>query len=163
MTTLARASLERPALSLEGRALLERRLEEVKRQISELEMQLASWPEDPHTAAALLAARAEVTRIGSTLAAAVALEEVPDDPQVVEVGDTVTLRRPRSRTTERFTIVHELEARLDDSWISDGSPLGAAVLGRRRGDLVEVRTPDGPVSYRIVDVERERRLAPSAS
>lgn len=163
MTTLARARPDRPALSLEGRALLERRLEEVRLRISDLEEQLAAWPEDPHTAAALLAARAEATRLGSTLAAAVALEDIPDDPQVVEVGDTVTLRRPRSRTTERYTVVNELEARLDDTWISEGSPLGAAVLGRRRGDVIEVRTPDGPVDYRVEAVERARRLAPIAS
>lgn len=163
MTTLARVRPERPALSPEGRILLRRRFEEVKRRIAELEEQLASWPEDPHTEAALAAVREEASRIGATLAAAVPLEEVPDDPQVVEVGDTVTLRRPRSRSTERFTIVNELEARLDDSWISEGSPLAVAVLGRRRGEVVEVRTPDGSVGYRIVDVQREGRVPATPS
>lgn len=154
MTATVRVPTDRPGLSARSRGLLERRLRDLEERIPKLERELASWPEDPHTAAALLVARDEATRLGSTLAAAVPLEDLPDDPAVVEIGDTVTLRRPRAKTRERFTIVHEPEARLDDTWISARSPLGAAVLGRRAGDVVEVRTPDGLVRYEVVTVKR---------
>ena len=153
MTATARVPSS-PALSAEGRALLQQRLLEVEERVPRLEQELAAWPEDPHTAVVLLAAREEATRLRSTLAAAVALEDQPEDPLVVEAGDTVTIRRSGTRTTERYRIVYEPEARLDDTWISAASPLAAALLGRGPGDVVDVQTPDGLVRYEIMGVLR---------
>ncbi len=101
------------------------------------------------------AARDEASRVREALAAARPLEELPDDPTLVELGDTVTIRAEGSRERERYTLVGELEARLDESWISIASPLGSALLGRRAGEVVTVRTPGGEVRYGILGVRRE--------
>jgi transcription elongation GreA/GreB family factor len=157
-----RASSDRPAFSARTRALLEQRLVELDARIVELEQQVSTWPEDPHTSAALLAAREESRRLRATLAAAIDVEELPDDPDVAEIADTVRVRHLETDSQERFTIVHETEARLDDTWISAGSPLGSAFLGHRAGDVVTVRTPNGLDRYEILAVWRDRAAGPSS-
>ena len=54
---------------------------------------------------------------------------------------------------ERFTLVGELEARLDQSWMSVESPLGSALLGSRTGESVDVKTPDGLVTWEVLAID----------
>lgn len=76
------------------------------------------------------------------------------DPEVVEMGDTVTIRRGKSRGRERYTIMGPDEARADESWISPDSPLGTALLGHAVGDRITVETPRGSIKCRILLIER---------
>jgi len=144
-----------PRLSQAARRSLEQRLRVLEEErIPRLEADLAETA-DPVTEASLRAARDEASRVREALAAARPLEELPDDPTLVELGDTVTIRAEGRRERERYTLVGELEARLDESWISIASPLGSALLGRRAGEVVAVRTPGGEVRYEILGVRRE--------
>jgi transcription elongation factor GreA len=79
-------------------------------------------------------------------------EDRPGGTDAVQLGDAVTVRLPD--TQERFLIVHPLEAALDSVRISASSPLARAVLGRRAGDLVDVRSPTGRYRARILAVQR---------
>jgi transcription elongation factor GreA len=128
-----------------------RRLEEER--IPLLERELAESG-DPLIRTALLVTTREVDVVRRALATATPLEEEPHDPTVVELGDTVTVRPSGSADRERFTLVGELEARLDGSWISVKSPVGSALLGSRTGESVDAKTPDGPVSYEVLAIER---------
>ncbi len=80
-------------------------------------------------------------------------EDLPDDPEVVELGETVTVEMAGGGP-ERFLIVHPVEAPLDDTRISAHSPLARALLGHRIGDEVEVHAPDGTYRCRILAAER---------
>jgi transcription elongation GreA/GreB family factor len=42
-------------------------------------------------------------------------------------------------------------SRVEDSWVSDESPLGAALVGASRGEVIEVAAPGGTRRYLIVD------------
>lgn len=149
--------MERPRLSGEARRSLEERLRILeKERIPRLERELAASG-DPSTFAALHATREESALVQQTLSAAVSLEELPHDPTVVELGDRVTVRRAGSSTQDRFTLVGELEARLDDSWVSVESPLGSALLGSRVGEAVEVSSPGGRASYEVLEIEARRK------
>jgi transcription elongation factor GreA len=146
-------------LSQAARRSLRQRLRVLEEdRIPRLEADLAASG-DPVTEMALRAARDEASRVREALAAARPLEELPDDPTLVELGDTVTIRAEGSRERERYTLVGELEARLDDSWISITSPMGSALLGRRAGEVVVVRTPAGEIRYEILGVRREDHSA----
>lgn len=67
---------------------------------------------------------------------------VPEDPTIVEVGDEVLVEFDDG-DTERFVVVHPIEAGLDDQRVSAVSPLGTALLGRRIGERVTVHAPAG--------------------
>jgi transcription elongation GreA/GreB family factor len=146
--------LERPRLSQEVRRSLRERLRVLEEErIPRLQREIAAGPE-PSIVAALQATREEAVRVRHTLSVALPLEEVPHDPSTVELGDTVTVRRSRSSTRARFTLVGELEARLDEAWVSVESPLGSALLGSHVGETVEISLPDRRVRYEVLAVER---------
>lgn len=68
----------------------------------------------------------------------------------VGLGSTVTVETGGEATT--FTIVGTTEANPAAGRLSAASPVGAALLGHRPGDELEVRTPRGPVRYRVVSI-----------
>jgi transcription elongation factor GreA len=146
--------MDTPKLSKNARRSLEERLRNLEEErVPRLERELADSG-DPSVDAALRATIREVTTVRRALATATPLEEEPHDPTVVELGDTVTVRRVGSAERERFTLLGELEARLDASWISVTSPLGSALLRSSIGETVETNTPDGPVRYELLTIER---------
>ena len=52
--------------------------------------------------------------------------------------------------------VHPVEAHLDDERISMDSPLARAILGSRRGDVVEVVAPSGSWTCKVLSIEPQR-------
>jgi transcription elongation GreA/GreB family factor len=52
-----------------------------------------------------------------------------------------------------YSVVGSNDADLAAGRISTASPVGAALLGARVGDDVQVRTPRGPVAYRVIGIE----------
>jgi len=68
----------------------------------------------------------------------------------VQIGSTVVVRSPDGE--ERFTIVGSAEARPNEGRISNESPVGRALLGKKKGDKVLVRVPAGDFTYTIVSI-----------
>ncbi len=54
---------------------------------------------------------------------------------------------------ERLTIVGAAEANIREGRVSSASPVGAALMGRRVGDLVEIITPGGRIAYTVLAIE----------
>jgi transcription elongation factor GreA len=67
----------------------------------------------------------------------------------VEVGATVTVVKKGGKDERQFTVVGSEEADSVGGKISNESPLGAALLGKSKGDTVTFTTPKGEVSYTI--------------
>jgi len=70
---------------------------------------------------------------------------------VVSLGSKVTVIE-RGGSPETFHIVGPAEADPTAGRISDESPMGHSLLGRRAGDWVVVQSPDGPIEFEILDV-----------
>lgn len=78
--------------------------------------------------------------------------ETSDQVQTIRFGAFVTVTDEESGETKNFRIVGDLEADLQLGMISLSSPLARALMGKRQGDLVEVRVPKGIVEYSVTDV-----------
>ncbi len=77
----------------------------------------------------------------------------PNYPKgTVGIGSQVTLRNPEGET-EVYTIVGSLEASAIDGKISNESPVGQALLGKRLGQEIEVAVPAGRRKLKIVKVQ----------
>ena len=68
----------------------------------------------------------------------------------VQIGSTVTIRSQDGK--ESFTIVGSAEAAPADGKISNESPVGRALLGRKKGDEVTVSVPAGDYTYKILSI-----------
>jgi transcription elongation factor GreA len=77
-----------------------------------------------------------------------------DSTDVVDLGTIVTLHSLVDDEEVVYTMVGPGEVSARDGKISMQSPLGAALVERRAGDVVEVQTPAGSHTYRIVSIQR---------
>jgi len=71
----------------------------------------------------------------------------------VMFGATVTLIDEDTEEKVKYRIVGELEASVKQGRISITSPIARALLGKRKKDVVEVSTPGGGKSYKVLKVE----------
>ena len=92
-----------------------------------------------------------ILTVETILSEAVIIEE--ERPTgVVNVGSRVRVQEDGGKP-EEYTIVGAAEANPAKGLISNESPLGKALLGRKAGDEVKVNAPAGVLSFRIVRIE----------
>ncbi len=78
---------------------------------------------------------------------------VPRPDGEVEVGERVTVLDHETGETSDYRIVGTGESDPAAGEVSHGSPIGAALLGRRVGDVVEAETPAGLRRLEIVELD----------
>ncbi len=71
---------------------------------------------------------------------------------VVTVGATVTVLKKGEKAEKTFALVGSEEADSVSGKISNESPLGQALLGKKKGDKVTVHAPKGEIEYTIVSL-----------
>ena len=71
----------------------------------------------------------------------------------VSLGCTVVLKDMETEEEESYTLVGTTEADPFDNKISNESPVGKAVIGKKIGDVVVAVTPAGELSYEILEVK----------
>jgi transcription elongation factor GreA len=75
------------------------------------------------------------------------------DSDIVSMGSTVVLQKKGDKEQRSIEIVGTEEADVEKGKLSNKSPLGQAVMGKRKGDLVSFKAPNGDtISYTIIDV-----------
>jgi transcription elongation factor GreA len=72
---------------------------------------------------------------------------------VVSLGKTVIVKEVGTDFEETYTIVGSLEAAPQNGRISNESPLGKALLGKKKGQKVLVESPGGQIKFEIVKVD----------
>ncbi|HEY6102515.1 MAG TPA: transcription elongation factor GreA [bacterium] len=72
----------------------------------------------------------------------------------ITVGSTVRVKDLSSGDQTAYTIVGSLEADPDQDRISNESPVGRALLGRRVGETVEVVVPAGKIRYSVMKISQ---------
>jgi transcription elongation factor GreA len=72
---------------------------------------------------------------------------------VVSVGTKVRLRDVDANQTIEYFIVGSAEANPAEHRLSNESPVGKAIMGRKKGETVEVVAPRGSLKYKIMDIK----------
>ena len=80
------------------------------------------------------------------------IEKVSGD--VVQVGTTVTVKYVDDDEEEEYSIVGSMEADPFENKISNESPIGKALLGRKKNDIVDVETPGGMIQFKILKITK---------
>jgi len=76
-----------------------------------------------------------------------------ENPDCVLLGSEVLIKDMKSKKECKYTILDYVESEPDCGKISISSPIGRALLGKKKGDLVEIRVPAGHVKYKILDIK----------
>ena len=72
---------------------------------------------------------------------------------VVSIGATVRLRDVEANKTFEYQIVGSAEANPAENKLSNESPVGKAIIGRKKGETVEVTAPRGALKFKILDIK----------
>lgn len=74
------------------------------------------------------------------------------DKSHVNVGCEVTILYVEDKEEDVYTIVGSLEADPFENKISNESPIGAAIMGKKVGDIIPVNGPDGSYDVKILKI-----------
>jgi len=72
--------------------------------------------------------------------------------EVVEIGSKVTVQKEGFSETKNYVIVGSEEADMEAGKISNRSPFGEALFGKKKGETISFRIPKGMVNYKIINV-----------
>ena len=82
------------------------------------------------------------------------IDESEIDTKTVQVGNTVKLLDVEFNEEVCYTIVGSTEVDLAQNKISNESPIGAAILGAKKNQTIEVQAPAGVVQYKILSITK---------
>jgi transcription elongation factor GreA len=99
---------------------------------------------------------ARIKELESTLQLAVILDEKQEADVTITIGATVVITDIGYNEQIQYTLVDAREADPSKGKISVASPIGQALLGRRKGDDVNVNAPAGIMAYKIDDIISNR-------
>jgi transcription elongation factor GreA len=72
---------------------------------------------------------------------------------VVSVGSLVRIRDVDAKKTFEYHIVGSAEANPAENKLSNESPVGKAIIGRKKGETVEVTAPRGALKFKILEIK----------
>jgi transcription elongation factor GreA len=107
--------------------------------------------DDAKNEQAMLEAR--IAKLEEQLSAArvIGADEITSD--VVSIGSRVKLKDVDANETVEYHIVGSAEANPAERKLSNESPVGKAILGRKKGETVEVAAPRGSLKSKILDIK----------
>ncbi len=82
------------------------------------------------------------------------IDESEIDTKIVQVGNTVKILDMEFDEEMEYTIVGSTEVDIKNNKISNESPIGAALIGAKKNQIVEAHTPGGVAKYKILDIAK---------
>lgn len=155
--------MEQVYATLEGKKNLEKRLEELVAKRAEIAEQIKVAREfgDLRENAEYAAAREaqnnlemEISEIEEMLPNIKIFSYSKADTAVVNLGTRVTVEVVGKKTKADFVITGVLESDINNGYVSNQSPIGKALLGKKVGDEVEIKVPAGRMKYKILSIGR---------
>ena len=93
-----------------------------------------------------------IAKLEETVANASIIDESRLHTESIQILNRVTLKNLGNGKTLEYTLVSENEANLKEGKLAIGTPIGQALLGKRKGDKVDVTVPSGMISFEILDI-----------
>ena len=82
------------------------------------------------------------------------IDESEIDTKTVQVGNVVKVFDMEFEEEETYTIVGSTEVDLSQNKISNESPIGAALMGAKKNQIVEVNAPAGVIKYKVLSITK---------
>lgn len=82
------------------------------------------------------------------------IDESEIDTKTVQVGNIVRILDMEYNEELEYTIVGSTEVDLSQNKISNESPIGSALLGAKKNQIVEAQTPGGVVKYKVLAIKK---------
>jgi transcription elongation factor GreA len=94
----------------------------------------------------------------SKLKDAIAISRVIDgsklDNERIQILNKIKIRNTQNNSTMQYMIVSDSEADLKQGKIAVSTPIARGLIGKKVGDLVEIRVPSGVIPFEIIEISR---------
>lgn len=95
---------------------------------------------------------ARIAQMKAVLADAKILDPTKVQTDVIQIMSKVEMRNVKNGMTMTYTLVSESEANLRENKISVKTPIAQGLLGKKAGDVVQIRIPQGLIELEIVSI-----------
>ena len=94
----------------------------------------------------------EIAMLTKTIIEAKIIDTTHLDTSTVQILSTVELRNVKNKMTMKYTIVSATEADLKSGKISVETPIAKGLLGKKVGDIAEIKVPQGTIQLEVVSI-----------
>jgi len=77
--------------------------------------------------------------------------KLPDDE--IHILSTTEVKNLKNGKTYKYTLVSEEEADLQQGKIAISSPVGSALMGAKKGEIIDAKVPAGVIQFKILNIE----------
>ena len=95
----------------------------------------------------------KIAQLEERLLSARVLTKKEISKDTVSVGSKVRLRDVDAKQTFEYHIVGSAEANPAENKLSNESPVGKAIMGKKKGEVVEVAAPRGALKFKIMEIK----------
>lgn len=93
-----------------------------------------------------------ISKLKDTIANSKVIDESKIDTSTVRILSTVKLKNKKNNSEMQYTIVSDSEADFKLGKISVNTPIAKGLLGKKKGDHVEIEIPSGKLEVEILDI-----------
>ena len=97
---------------------------------------------------------AKIAELENKIRYAKIIDESEIDTKTVQVGNTVKLLDIEFNEEVSYTLVGSTEVDLSQNKISNESPIGSAILGAKKNQIVDVQAPAGVIQYKVLSITK---------
>jgi transcription elongation factor GreA len=94
----------------------------------------------------------KISKLENLVANAKILDESKINTDVVQILNTVKMKNLLNNSVVQYTLVGESEANLKEGKLAAATPIGKALIGRKKGEIVEVVVPSGVLKFEILSI-----------
>ena len=94
----------------------------------------------------------KISQLKATVANVRIIDESKLSNGIIQILSKVTIKNTKPGQQMTYTLVSEAEANLREGKMSVGTPIAKALIGKKKGDKVQVSAPSGIIEFEIVEV-----------
>lgn len=95
---------------------------------------------------------AKIASLKGLIANARLIDESRVKTDEVQILNKVKIRNTKNNTVMSYTLVSDSEANLKEGKIAISTPIAQGLLGKKKGDVVEIEVPSGIMSFEVMDI-----------
>ena len=95
---------------------------------------------------------AKIAQLKTLISNARLIDESLISTDSVQILNKVTIRNTKNNQTVTYTLVSENETDLKTGKIAVSTPIGKGLMGRKTGEIVEIKVPSGMMSFEIMNI-----------
>ncbi|MBO6067932.1 MAG: transcription elongation factor GreA [Bacteroidales bacterium] len=94
----------------------------------------------------------KITKLQDSIANARVIDESRLNTDSVQMLTKVKIRNVKTGAVVEYQLVGESEANFKEGKLAAATPIGRALMGRKKGEIVDVHVPSGTLQFEIIDI-----------